>query len=58
MVAALARKNIVTSSRGDGVRISLHFYNSADDIAALLQALEGNMHLLLTRRLGSGAMES
>ena len=48
MVAALARQNIVASSRGDGVRISLHFYNSADDIALLLQALEKNMDLLLT----------
>ena len=48
MVAALARQNIVASSRGDRVRISLHFYNSADDIALLLQALERNMDLLLT----------
>jgi selenocysteine lyase/cysteine desulfurase len=58
MVAALAKQNIVASSRGDGVRISLHFYNSADDIAALLHALERNMDLLLTRRVGSVAMES
>lgn len=49
MVAVLARQNIVASSRGDGVRISLHFYNTADDIAALLQVLERNMELLFTR---------
>ena len=55
MVAALARQNIVASSRGDGVRISLHFYNTADDIAALLQALERNMDLLFTR---SGVSET
>lgn len=50
MVTALARQNIVTSSRGDGVRISLHLYNTANDITALLQALERNMDLLFTRR--------
>jgi selenocysteine lyase/cysteine desulfurase len=55
MVAALARQNIVASSRGDGVRISLHFYNTADDIAALLQVLERNMDLLFTR---SGVSET
>jgi selenocysteine lyase/cysteine desulfurase len=49
MVAALARQNIVASSRGDGVRISLHFYNTADDVAVLLQVLERNMELLSTR---------
>lgn len=58
MVAALAKQNIVASSRGDGVRISLHFYNTADDIAVLLKVLEGNMDLLLTRRRESGAMEN
>lgn len=57
MVAALARQNIVASSRGDGVRISLHFYNTANDITALLQALERNMDLLFTRSGVSEALE-
>jgi len=52
MVAALAKQNIVASSRGDGVRISLHFYNSADDIAALLHALERNRTCCSLAELG------
>ena len=38
--AALAdQHHINTSSRGDGIRVSLHVYNSSDDIRALAQAL-------------------
>jgi len=38
--AALASQhNIHTSSRAGGIRISLHAYNSSDDIRALAQAL-------------------
>lgn len=40
VVDRLAEQGIVASSRGDGVRISLHFYNTADDVRALVQALE------------------
>jgi len=37
----LARENrIITSSRGGGIRVSLHAYNCADDVRALAQALE------------------
>lgn len=49
MVVRLAEENIVASSRGDGVRISLHFYNTANDIAEVLQVLERNTDLLFTR---------
>ena len=38
--AALASQyQINTSSRAGGIRISLHAYNSSDDIRALVQAL-------------------
>jgi len=38
--AALASQhNINTSSRAGGIRVSLHAYNSSDDIRALTQAL-------------------
>lgn len=35
----LERNNIVASLRGDGVRVSFHFYNSEDDLEALLEVL-------------------
>jgi len=39
--AALANEHkIVTSSRGGGIRVSLHAYNSDDDVGALSEALE------------------
>jgi len=39
--AALADEHkIITSSRGGGIRVSLHAYNSEDDVRALAQALE------------------
>ena len=38
--AALADEyRIVTSSRGGGIRVSLHAYNSDDDVDALVAAL-------------------
>jgi selenocysteine lyase/cysteine desulfurase len=38
--AALASQHqIHTSSRAGGIRVSLHAYNSSDDIRALAQAL-------------------
>ena len=39
--AALADQHrIITSSRGGGIRVSLHAYNSDDDVRALSEALE------------------
>ncbi len=35
----LKEKNIITSLRGLGIRISLHFYNTREDIDVLLEAL-------------------
>lgn len=47
MTARLEAENIVISYRDNCVRISPHFYNSADDIAAVLNALERNRDLLV-----------
>ena len=37
--ALASQHNIHTSSRAGGIRVSLHAYNSSDDIRALTQAL-------------------
>ena len=43
--AALADEHrIITSSRGGGLRVSLHLYNSEDDVRALSEALESIGH--------------
>ncbi len=39
----LVSKNIITSLRGSGIRISIHFYNSEEDINKLIKALK-NYH--------------
>lgn len=38
-VEELAERDIVVSSRGRGIRVSVHHYNDHDDIARLLEAL-------------------
>ncbi|MDX1531426.1 MAG: aminotransferase class V-fold PLP-dependent enzyme, partial [Rhodothermales bacterium] len=38
--AALAARNVYVSVRGDALRISVHLYNDASDVAALREALE------------------
>jgi selenocysteine lyase/cysteine desulfurase len=40
-VAALAARGIVTSWRGEGVRLSYHYFNTLDDVTAVLDALAG-----------------
>lgn len=40
-----AEHRIVTSSRGGGIRVSLHVYNDADDVHALCAALESIGHV-------------
>lgn len=47
VVAKLAEEGIVTSSRHDGVRISLHVYNTLEDIRAVLAILERHLDLLV-----------
>jgi selenocysteine lyase/cysteine desulfurase len=46
LVAALARRGIVTSSRDGNLRISPHCYNTAEDIGAVLEALDEHSELL------------
>jgi selenocysteine lyase/cysteine desulfurase len=46
-VAALAEDDIVTSERDSSLRISLHLYNTEDDVDAVLAALARNRRLIL-----------
>jgi selenocysteine lyase/cysteine desulfurase len=46
LVAALAADDIVTSERDSNLRVSLHLYNTEDDVDAVLAALTGRRDLL------------
>ena len=46
LVRALAAEGIVTSSRDENVRISLHLYNVEEDVDAILRALAKHRRLL------------
>ena len=46
LVAALAAENIVTSERDSNVRVSLHLYNTEEDVDAVLAALARHRALL------------
>lgn len=48
LVQLLAKDGIVCSSRHDGLRISFHVYNTAEDVALALRALERHRDLLIT----------
>jgi selenocysteine lyase/cysteine desulfurase len=50
LVARLAERGIIASSRGLGLRISFHAYNNADDVDQVVTALEAN-EALVQRRL-------
>jgi selenocysteine lyase/cysteine desulfurase len=45
LVERLAAKNIVCSSRHDGLRLSFHLYNTLNDVEVVLGALEQNLDL-------------
>ncbi len=47
IVDALARDDIITSSRDGNVRVSLHIYNNLDDIERLLESLRRNRQYLI-----------
>ena len=47
LVARLAEHGIAVSARRDGVRFAFHAYNTIDDVHAALEALEGELHLLV-----------
>jgi selenocysteine lyase/cysteine desulfurase len=54
LVAKLAARDIVVSSRYDGLRIAFHVYNTTDDIDAVLRVLKRNLDLLVPDRTPAG----
>jgi selenocysteine lyase/cysteine desulfurase len=53
LVQKFAARNVVVSSRHDGLRISFHVYNTLDDVRAVLQLLEENLNQLVTEPVAS-----
>jgi selenocysteine lyase/cysteine desulfurase len=49
LVEALARQGILCSTRDGALRVSLHYYNSAGDVDAVLEALDQLPELVLHR---------
>src|SRR3954454_611446 len=49
LVRALGEDGVVVSDRADNLRVSLHAYNTADDVDAVLAALRRRRDLLTTR---------
>ncbi len=49
LVTIFAESGIVVSNRHDGLRISFHVYNTLDDVRAVLELLEKNIGLLVTK---------
>jgi len=47
MVVRLASLGIAVSARKDGVRFAFHVYNTAEDVAVALRALEKNLELMV-----------
>jgi selenocysteine lyase/cysteine desulfurase len=46
LVAILAQQGIVTSARGNGLRVSFHAYNNEADVDTVVAALEANANLV------------
>ena len=55
LVQKLAENNIVASNRHDGLRISLHVYNTMDDVKAVVEILKKNINLLVREPASVGA---
>ena len=47
LVAAVAAEDVVASERDSNLRVSLHLYNTDDDVDAVLAALERHRRLIL-----------
>jgi selenocysteine lyase/cysteine desulfurase len=50
VVARLAERGVIASSRGQGVRVSFHAYNTVEDVDVVLGALEAERSLLAPAR--------
>lgn len=48
LVRLFARDRVICSSRHDGLRISFHAYNTADDVEFVLRLLQQNLEMLVT----------
>jgi len=53
LVQTLAERGVIVSNRHDGIRISFHVYNTADDVKAVVDVLEQNMRLLVLAPAGA-----
>jgi selenocysteine lyase/cysteine desulfurase len=53
LVEKLAENGIVASNRHDGLRISFHVYNTADDVMAVVDVLKRNMNLMVVPPAGA-----
>jgi len=53
LVRKLAENGIVASNRHDGIRISFHVYNTADDVKAVVDVLKRNMSLMVVAPSGA-----
>ncbi len=40
VVTRLREQGIIVSTRGEGIRVSLHYYNNRDDIDRFLEGLD------------------
>jgi selenocysteine lyase/cysteine desulfurase len=57
LVEKLAEKDIVASNRHDGLRIAFHVYNTMDDVRAVVEVLQQNIHLLVLEPASVGSHE-
>lgn len=48
LIARLAERGVLCSTRDGALRVSLHYYNLAEDVDALLAGLDDNLELLAT----------
>jgi selenocysteine lyase/cysteine desulfurase len=56
LVQKLSENGIVASNRHDGLRISFHVYNTMDDVKAVVEVLNKNIHLLVLEPAGVGSL--
>ena len=53
LVQTLAERGVIVSNRHDGIRISFHVYNTADDVKAVVDVLEQNIRLMVLAPAGA-----